>query len=140
MGLHQSTLVMSWLLSRLCTILGLLIGCFLVFHRFKLRRLQEIEHLPLQPQSYGIAGFHLTSWRPCWSTLNKKILIISFVWDSNMVAMSIIFCVSWDCVKTKNKQNVFLYADGVVFATKRKFLKPFFSRWLQISPLSFSGI
>ena len=27
-----------------------------------------------------IAGFHLTSWRPCWFTLNKKILIISFVY------------------------------------------------------------
>ena len=49
-----------------------------------------------------IAGFHLTSWRPCWCTLTKRILIISFVWDTNMAAMSIFFCASWDCVKTKN--------------------------------------
>ena len=26
-----------------------------------------------------------------------RILIISFVWDTNMVAMSIVFCVSWEC-------------------------------------------
>ena len=49
-----------------------------------------------------IAGFHLTSWRPCWCILNKRILIISFVWDTNMAAVSSVFCVSWDCVKTKN--------------------------------------
>ena len=47
-----------------------------------------------------IAGFHLTSLRPCWWTLNK---IIYFIWDTNMAAMSIVFCVvSWDCVKIKN--------------------------------------
>ena len=28
--------------------------------------------------------------------------MISFVWDTNMAAMSIVFCVFWDCVKTKN--------------------------------------
>ena len=27
--------------------------------------------------------------------------IISFVWDTNMAAMSIVFCVSCDCVKTR---------------------------------------
>ena len=48
-----------------------------------------------------IAGFHLTSWRPCWCTL-KRILIICFVCDTNMAAISIVFCVSWDCVKTKS--------------------------------------
>ena len=32
----------------------------------------------------------------------EKILIIFFVWDTNMAAMSIVFCVSWDCVKTEN--------------------------------------
>ena len=47
-------------------------------------------------------SFHLTSWRPCWCTPNKRILIISFVWDTKMAAVSIVFCVSWDCVKTKN--------------------------------------
>ena len=26
----------------------------------------------------AFAGFHLTSWRPCWCTLNKRILIIFF--------------------------------------------------------------
>ena len=52
-----------------------------------------------------IAGFHLMSWRPCWCTLNKRILIISFVWDTNMAAISIVLCVSWDCVKTKNWQH-----------------------------------
>ena len=35
-------------------------------------------------------------------TLNKGILIISFDWDNNMPAMSIVFCVSWDCVKAKD--------------------------------------
>ena len=35
-------------------------------------------------------------------SLNKRILIISFVWDTNMAAMSIVFCISWDSVKTKN--------------------------------------
>ena len=54
--------------------------------------------LVLQP----IAGFHLTSWRPCWCSLNKRNLIISFVWNTKMAAMSLLFCVSWDCVKTKN--------------------------------------
>ena len=44
--------------------------------------------------------FHLTSWQPCWCTLNKIILIISFVSGTNMAAMSTLFCVSWDCVKT----------------------------------------
>ena len=38
----------------------------------------------------------------CRCTLSKRILIISFVWDNNMAAMSIVFCVSWDWVKTKN--------------------------------------
>ena len=51
-----------------------------------------------------IAVFHLKLWRSCWCTLNKRILIISSVWDTNMTAMSIAFCVSWDCVKTKNMQ------------------------------------
>ena len=49
-----------------------------------------------------IAGLHLTSWRPCWRTLNKRVLIISFAWDTNMATMSVVFCVSWDCEKTKN--------------------------------------
>ena len=56
-----------------------------------------------------IAEFYLTSWWPCWSTLNKRILIISFVWDSNVAAMTIVFCVSWDCVKPKN------YPTGVSY-------------------------
>ena len=58
--------------------------------------------------SYNTAGFNLTSWRPCWCTLNNKtIMIISFVWYTNMAAMSIILsCVSWDCMKTKNKVNL----------------------------------
>ena len=51
-----------------------------------------------------IAGFHLTSWRPCWCTHIKRILIISFVRDTSMAATSIVFCVSWDCVKTKNSR------------------------------------
>ena len=51
---------------------------------------------------YLLLGFLLTSWSPCWCTLNKRILIISFVWVTNMAAMSIVFGVSWDCVKTKN--------------------------------------
>ena len=38
-----------------------------------------------------IAGFYLTSWGPCWCTLNKRILIISFDWDTNMAAMSTVF-------------------------------------------------
>ena len=36
----------------------------------------------------------------------KRISIISFIWDTNMAAMSIVFCVSWpwawECVKTNN--------------------------------------
>ena len=28
----------------------------------------------------GIAGFHLTSWRPCWCTLNKRILFGTPIW------------------------------------------------------------
>ena len=47
-----------------------------------------------------IERFHLTSELPCWCTLNKRIFMISFVWETNMAAMSIVFCVSWDCVKT----------------------------------------
>ena len=31
----------------------------------------------------------------------KRILITSFVSDTNMAVMSIVFCVYWDCVKTK---------------------------------------
>ena len=58
----------------------------------------------------SIAGFHMTSRRPCWCTLNQRIkrqriLIISFVWDTNMAVISIVFCVSWDCVKTKNVEG-----------------------------------
>ena len=33
-------------------------------------------------------------------------LFISFVWDTNMATVSIVFCVSWDCVKTKNKMVI----------------------------------
>ena len=51
---------------------------------------------------HSIVGFYLTSWRTSWCTLNKRILIFYFVWDTNMTAVSIVFCVSWDCVKTKN--------------------------------------
>ena len=42
--------------------------------------------------------FHLTSWWSCSCAVNKKVLIISFVWDTNIAAMSIVFCVSWYCV------------------------------------------
>ena len=52
-----------------------------------------------------IERFHLTSELPCWCTLNKRIFMISFVWDTNMAAMSIVFCVSWDCVKTLYWKN-----------------------------------
>ena len=52
-------------------------------------------------------GLHLMSWSPLWCTLNKRILIISFVWDTSMTTMSIVFCVSWDCVKTKSKLGVY---------------------------------
>ena len=41
----------------------------------------------------------MTSWRPCWCTLNKRNLVFSFVWDTNMAATLIVFCVSWECVK-----------------------------------------
>ena len=58
----------------------------------------------------GIAGFHMTSRRSCWCTLNKRILIISFVWETNLAAMSIVFCVSWDCEKTKNSLSYFIMA------------------------------
>ena len=51
-----------------------------------------MKNVQLQNVSH-IAGFHMTSWRPCWCTLNKIILIIFFVWDTNMAAMSIVFCV-----------------------------------------------
>ena len=53
-----------------------------------------------QTVTFCIAGFHLTSWKPCWHILNKGILIISFVWETNMAITSVVFCVSWDCVKT----------------------------------------
>ena len=66
-----------------------------------------------------IAGFHLTSWRPCWCTLNKRILIISFVWDTNMAAVSIVFCVSWDNVKTKNIANHYQNAQQSLLPARR---------------------
>ena len=50
-------------------------------------------------QRINTERFHLTSLQPCWCTLNKRLLIISFVWKTNMAATPIVFCVSWDCVK-----------------------------------------
>ena len=41
-----------------------------------------------------IAGFHLTSWRPCWCTLNKRILTVFFVWENNMAANCLLSFVS----------------------------------------------
>ena len=70
----------------------------------------------------AIAGFHLTSWRLCWSTLNKRILIISFVWDSNMAAMSIVFCVSWDCVKPKNSPVCAFYELTKIYVRQQVLL------------------
>ena len=50
----------------------------------------------------SIECFHLMSLQPCWCTLNKRISIISFVWNTNMAAMPMVFLVSWDCVKMLN--------------------------------------
>ena len=41
-----------------------------------------------------IAGFHPRSWRPYWCTLNKRILIISFVCGTNMAAIYLLSFVS----------------------------------------------
>ena len=49
-----------------------------------------------------MAPINLVPINMVWCTLNKRILIISFVWDANMAAVSTVFCVSWDCMKTKN--------------------------------------
>ena len=74
-----------------------------------------------------ISGFHLTSWRPCWCILNNSILMISFVWNTNMAAMSVVFCVSWDCVKTKNTPTCWQYNElkivlnALCFASPRAF-------------------
>ena len=53
--------------------------------------------------------------------------IISFVWDTNMAAISIVFCVSWDCVNTKN--NAYGYFENVTkmlknCSLKNSFFKP----------------
>ena len=68
----------------------------------QLRKEASLQLNLIWQQKFWIACFHLASWRPCWCTLKKIMLIISFVWDSNMATTPIVICVSWDCVKTKN--------------------------------------
>ena len=48
-------------------------------------------------------GFHNNFTGHVGILLTKEFsLLTSFVWDTNMATMSIVFCVSWDCVKTNN--------------------------------------
>ena len=65
-----------------------------------------------------IERFHLTSELPCWCTLNKRIFMISFVWDTNMAALSTVFCVSWDCVKTLYSTLIFFVVFKTLFSKK----------------------
>ena len=61
-------------------------------HEFKFVTLQTIYGYR---SNLFIAGFHMTSQWSCRCTLKKRISIISFVWDANMAAISIVFCASW---------------------------------------------
>ena len=37
----------------------------------------------------------------------QKNLILYFIWGTKMAAKSVVFCVSWDCVKNKNSGETF---------------------------------
>ena len=74
---------------------------------------------------HNYCRFHLTSWRPCWCTLNKRILIISSVWNTNMTAMSIVFCL----LGMFENQEILIFCFSLSVFTK---CKTKFVPWLSV--------